>query len=105
MPTHIIASCFALATFAVAIVAGLAVDNPAMTTLKRALAAMCLAYPVGWLIGWMGHRAVREHLENYKREHPIEPQEADETTESIEPETPQAEAGPTSDAHPRENAA
>lgn len=81
MPTQIIACCFAFAAFAIAIVAGLAVSNPAMLTLKRAVGVLILAYPVGWMIGWIGHRAIREHLERYKQEHPIEPESAEDAAE------------------------
>jgi uncharacterized protein (DUF697 family) len=72
MPAKLIASSLALTAFAVMIVAGLSVDNPAATTLTRALAAMAIAYAAGWAIGRVAEKALREEIEAYKTEHPIE---------------------------------
>ncbi len=62
-PPHVIAGCFALAAFAVAVVAGVAGGNPASVVLGRALLAMTLCYPMGLMIGALCHRVVQEHLE------------------------------------------
>lgn len=62
-PPHVIAGSFALAAFAVAVVAGVAGDNPASVVLLRALLAMTLCYPLGLAIGALCHRVVQQHLD------------------------------------------
>jgi len=52
-----------MAAFAVAIVVGLSVDNPADTILARAMASMFVCYLVGMGIGLAAERAVEESLE------------------------------------------
>ena len=49
-----------LTGFAIAILAGLAADNPASVILTRALIAMVACYAVGVFIGLIASRAVRE---------------------------------------------
>lgn len=79
MLTHLSGSTLALVAFTVAIIAGLSADNPAMTTLSRALIAGAMCYPVGYVLGALGHRAIHEHVIQYIAEHPIDPppQESD----------------------------
>jgi hypothetical protein len=55
---HVIAGCFALAAFAVALIAGLAGDNAAAAVLLRALMAMILGYPLGLVAGMICARAI-----------------------------------------------
>jgi hypothetical protein len=55
-----VAGCFSLAAFFVAILAGLAADNPATLILGRAVLAMALCYPVGVVIGLICQHAVEE---------------------------------------------
>ncbi len=62
VPGRVIAAIFALAAFAVAIVAGLAVGNPPGRILASALVSMVLCQVVGWAVGAIGERVVREHL-------------------------------------------
>ena len=59
-----VAGCFALAAFAVAVVAGLAGGNTTASILVRALIAMAVCYPVGLVIGLMCQRVVEEHARN-----------------------------------------
>jgi hypothetical protein len=49
-----------LAGFAVAILSGLAADNPASVILTRALVAMVVCYAVGVFVGMLASRAVRQ---------------------------------------------
>jgi hypothetical protein len=56
-----IAGCFALAAFAVAVVAGLAGGNTTASILVRALIAMAVCYPVGLIVGLLCQRVVEEH--------------------------------------------
>ncbi|HVU63717.1 MAG TPA: hypothetical protein VHC70_07060 [Phycisphaerales bacterium] len=61
--TKVIAACFGLTAFAVAIVAGLFANNSAETTLIRALIAMVIAQAVGFVVGAIGERTINEALE------------------------------------------
>ena len=56
-----VAGCFALAAFAVAVVAGLAGGNTTASILIRALIAMAVCYPLGLIIGLVCQRVVEEH--------------------------------------------
>lgn len=57
-----IAACFAMAAFAVAILAGLASGNAAMSVIGRALIAMIVCYPVGMVVTMVWQRVLNEHL-------------------------------------------
>ncbi len=56
-----IAGCFALAAFAVAVVAGLASGNTATSILLRALLAMIACYPLGLVIGVVCQHVIEQH--------------------------------------------
>ncbi len=60
--TKAIAGCFALAAFAVAVLAGLAGGNTPTLILFRALIAMVACYPLGLLIGLVCQRVIEEHV-------------------------------------------
>ncbi|MHC4081368.1 MAG: hypothetical protein ACYS15_18580 [Planctomycetota bacterium] len=57
-----VAGCFALAAFAVAVVAGLAGGNTTSSILVRALIAMIVCYPVGLVIGLVCQHVIEEHV-------------------------------------------
>jgi hypothetical protein len=57
-----IASCFALAAFAVAVLAGLAGGNSASSIMLRALLSMIACYPLGLLIGVVCRHVVEQHV-------------------------------------------
>ncbi len=59
-PGHVIAGCFALAAFAVAVLAGLAGGHGAAPILLRALVSMVVCYPVGIVIGMVVRRAIED---------------------------------------------
>ena len=61
-PGHVIGGCFAMAAFAVAVVAGLARENTPSAILLRAVIAMIVCYPVGMLVGMMCLRVLQEHV-------------------------------------------
>lgn len=63
-PAKVIACVFALAAFAVAIIAGLSAGNGAARVLGSALAAMVVCHILGLVIGAIGQRIVTEHLQN-----------------------------------------
>lgn len=49
-----------LTGFAVAIIAGLAADNPSSVILTRALTAMAVCYVIGMILGYIASRAVAD---------------------------------------------
>jgi hypothetical protein len=57
-----VAGCFALAAFAVAVVAGLAGGNTPSAILVRALIAMIVCYPLGLVIGLVCQHVIEEHV-------------------------------------------
>lgn len=71
MPVKIIAASVALSAFVAAILAGLAAGNPAHTILWHALLAMAGCWVVGAIVGVVAFRAVQEHVERYKLDHPV----------------------------------
>ena len=71
VPTKVIAAIGGLAAFAIALVAGLAADNPADVVLFRALVALLVCNVVGWFIGLIGERTIREALDQHARSNPI----------------------------------
>ena len=67
-PTRVIAASLGLSAFAIAVVAGLAADNPAETILARAVASMIVCHVVGWCVGLAAERAVSEAVAAYEKE-------------------------------------
>ncbi len=57
-----VAGCFALAAFTVAVVAGLAGGNTAISILGRALVAMIVCYPLGLLVGLVCRQVIEQDL-------------------------------------------
>jgi hypothetical protein len=57
-----VAGCFALAAFAVAVIAGLAGGNASSSILVRALIAMIVCYPVGLIIGLVCQHVIEDHV-------------------------------------------
>ena len=68
---RVIAGCFALAAFAVAILAGLASENPASSVLGRAVMAMVVCYPVGMVIGMVCDRIILAQVEAQQHANPL----------------------------------
>ena len=58
-------------SFAAASVVGVAVGNSSTTILVRAVIVMVLAWVVGRVIGGIAQKTIEDHLETYKRNHPI----------------------------------
>ena len=81
-----VAGCFALAAFAVAVVAGLAGSNGATSILLRAVIAMICCYPVGLLIGLVCQHVVEQHLRQ-RAEEAAAAQAAQQSAESAEEAT------------------
>lgn len=76
--TKVIASVFALSAFAVAIVAGMAAGVPASTVIVRAIVAMVICQILGWGIGFIMARVIREQVEAYREANPIPEMPSDE---------------------------
>lgn len=81
-------ACLGLLGFSVTIIAGLSVDNPATTTLSRALWALAAFYLLGSLLGYVAHRVIDEHALHLHHEmfgdaaeHPVSRSEASEAAE------------------------
>jgi hypothetical protein len=70
-PSSVIAGCFAMAAFAVAILAGLAGENETISILTRSLVAMFICYPLGLIVGMICERLVSEHVRSNAAAHPI----------------------------------
>ncbi len=64
--SRIIASCFALAAFAVAIVAGLGAGNDPLSILIRAIIAMVVCHVIGSIAGAILAHAARLHVDSLK---------------------------------------
>jgi hypothetical protein len=60
------AACISLAAFAIAIIAGIAVDNPLDVTLSRALGAMAGCFVIGYGIGVAGEHVFLTRLEELR---------------------------------------
>lgn len=73
MPTRLTAACLGMSAFALAVLAGLAADNPVDVILMRAIIASLVCHMLGWAIGAVAERAVNDRVEQYVREHPAEP--------------------------------
>lgn len=86
MPTQVIASSLGLIGFIIAILAGLAADNPETTTIVRALIAMFICYVVGMIIGAIATRALNEHIAQYKQSNPMPSDSVDTLVINPEPE-------------------
>lgn len=71
LSSKVISACFALASFAVAILAGLASDNPASSVLLRALMAMIICYPLGLVVGLICERLILTHIEAHQLANPV----------------------------------
>ena len=71
IPTKVIAASSGLCGFAVGLIAGLAADNPAEVVLGRALLAMFACQLVGWVVGTIGERIVRDAIVRYRDSHPV----------------------------------
>jgi hypothetical protein len=59
---RVIASCFALAAFAIALFAGLFGGNDAAQILLRAVTAMIVCYPVGVIVGMICDGVIHSHV-------------------------------------------
>lgn len=73
LSTRVIAAALGLSAFAIALLAGLAVDNPAPDILTRALIALVACSFLGMLIGLVAERIVADHLKQTAGPEPVHP--------------------------------
>jgi len=92
-----------LAAFAVALLTGLAVDNPSEVILSRALGALFVCYLVGLGVGAALDRLAREALEAHRRANPAPEQSAGDSSSAKERSGAQRDADDSSTT--RSNAA
>lgn len=68
--SKVVSACCGLAAFAIAVLAGLAVENPGDVILLRALLCMVACQGVGLVVGMIIERVVAESIETYKQSKP-----------------------------------
>ena len=78
MTAKVIAGCFALSAFAVAILSGLTSDNTTAQILQRAVISMIVCYPVGLIVGIVCERVIVSHIREHERANPV-PDQSTET--------------------------
>lgn len=66
-----IAAVVALTAYALAIVAGLAAQNPATTILWRGMVVLVVAHLAGQLIGAAAEHALAQHLRRFEEQNPV----------------------------------
>lgn len=86
--SRVMAGCFAMSAFAVAIASGLGTGNPATMILGRALIAMMICYPVGLVIGVVCERVIAQHMADYQQQRPLPTDEDDENETDGATESP-----------------
>lgn len=70
-PARAFASCFALAAFAISVIAGIGAQRQAANILITAIIAMFICQIVGSIAAMIIEAAVREHLRNFRAANPI----------------------------------
>lgn len=78
IPSRVIATSFALISFASALFVGTAAGNPLGTVLLRGLFVMVVCYVVGLIVGGVAQHVIDRHVDHYKNDHPIPDPYADE---------------------------
>lgn len=68
--TKVVSACCGLAAFSIAVIAGLAAENPGDVILFRALLSMVACQAVGMAVGMIIERVVVESVESYKQSKP-----------------------------------
>ncbi len=68
--SKVIAGCFALAAFAVSLMAGVWGGDPAFTVLTRSLIIMMVCYPIGYIVGLICAQVIERHVKDYVEANP-----------------------------------
>jgi len=69
--SKVIAASFALAGFAIAVIAGLSAGNNATRVLTAALVSMAACHIIGLGVGAIGERTVNDYLATYRSGRPL----------------------------------
>ncbi|MEM9915310.1 MAG: hypothetical protein AAF911_10135 [Planctomycetota bacterium] len=96
--SRVIATCFALISFAAALIVGILAENPLQTILLRALFTMIVCYTIGLVIGMIAQSTVQKHIEQHKLEFPIPGEEVDLAAIKRNPETTNGESASAASA-------
>lgn len=91
-PTRVLASCFSLAAFAIAIVSGLAADRSTGAILGTAILALFICQFLGLILGMIVEAALDENMERYRQQHPVPDLAA--SADQAEPAQPSQSAQP-----------
>lgn len=75
--SNVVAGAFAMAAFAVAVIAGMPGSSTASSVLFRALVAMVLCYPIGLIVGMICERVVENHIREHQMRNPAPPPPSD----------------------------
>jgi tetrahydromethanopterin S-methyltransferase subunit C len=67
----VIAACMAMSAFGIALIAGLARENPASEILLRAVISMVICYVVGLTVGLIAQYVIGLHVRQYEVAHPV----------------------------------
>lgn len=84
IPSRVIATCFALTSFAAALLIGLASGNPAGVVIWRATLVMLACWGIGRVVGAVAQRVVDDHIQSYKQAHPIPGEEGEDALTGVE---------------------
>lgn len=71
MPARLIATSFALISFACAVVVGAVADNAAGVIIWRAILTMIVCYFIGSVVGSFAQRILDKHIAAYKHANPF----------------------------------
>jgi len=71
MTSRVIATCFALVSLSATLFAGAMARNTPWRVASVGLVTMICCYLIGRVVGHLAERVVKQHIEQYKRDHPI----------------------------------
>ena len=92
MPGRVIATIFAFASFSACLIYGAYMGVESVWLITNAVLVMMLCYVVGRVGGYITQRCVDEHIDQYKKQHPIPDEQAAVAEAGAVP--PVAESGP-----------
>lgn len=69
--TKVVGAVCGLSAFAIAIIAGLAVDNPFEDILARALVSLLIGHVVGFVVGSISEKTISDAIASYKAARPM----------------------------------
>lgn len=85
--SRVIATCFALVSFAAASVVGFIAGNETTTIIWRSTIVMIICWFIGRAIGYVAQQTVDDHISKYKNAHPIPSDDIDDDSHLEDQET------------------